>query len=149
MGYVDELRALVGTRPLILVGAAIIVQDEAGRLLLQRRGDNAEWSLPGGTLEPGETIEDAARREVREETAVVIGRPRLLGVASGPNLVYRLPNGDQIHNVSIVFTVEDWKGLPKADGKETLEARFFHRSALPDALNPPDRTILARFGQGG
>ena len=78
--------------------------------------------MPGGTLELGETIEDAARREVRE---------------------------DQIHNVSIVFTVEDWKGLPKADGKETLEARFFHRSALPDALNPPDRTILARFGQGG
>ena len=149
MGYVAELRALVGRRPLILVGAAVIVQDEAGRLLLQRRADTAKWSLPGGALELGETVEDAARREVREETAVVIGRLRLLGVASGADLVSHLPNGDQVHNVSVVFTVEDWEGLPTPDGKETLEARFFHASALPHDLNPPDRAILARFGPGG
>ena len=70
-------------------------------------------------------------------------------VASGADLVSRLPNGDQVHNVSVVFTVEDWEGLPTPDGKETLEARFFHASALPHDLNPPDRAILARFGQGG
>src|SRR4030067_552334 len=100
MGYVAELRALVGRRPLILVGAVVIVQDEAGRLLLQRRTDTAKWSLPGGALELGETVEDAARREVREETAAAIGRLRLLGVASGADLVSHLPHRHQVHDVS-------------------------------------------------
>ncbi|HLA24624.1 MAG TPA: NUDIX domain-containing protein [bacterium] len=72
MGYVGDLRLLVGTRPLILVGAAVIVRDKRGAILLQRRVDNNKWSLPGGALEPGETLAEAARREVLEETRFIM-----------------------------------------------------------------------------
>jgi 8-oxo-dGTP pyrophosphatase MutT (NUDIX family) len=58
--------------------ARVIVRDESGRVLLLRGGDphrpeaGTWWITPGGGLDPGETIEDAARREVREETGLVI-----------------------------------------------------------------------------
>lgn len=51
MSYVQELRALVGTRPLMLVGAGILIVNERHELLLQRRSDDGLWGIPGGGLE--------------------------------------------------------------------------------------------------
>jgi 8-oxo-dGTP pyrophosphatase MutT (NUDIX family) len=73
MSYVQELRALIGHRLLILAGATVIVRDAAGRVLMQRRSDNGQWGLPGGALEPGESLEETGRREVWEETGVRVG----------------------------------------------------------------------------
>jgi 8-oxo-dGTP pyrophosphatase MutT (NUDIX family) len=67
MGYMRELRALVGSRPLIAVGADVLVLRGEAEMLLQLRRDGRYWSLPGGALEPGESLEDAARRELRED----------------------------------------------------------------------------------
>jgi 8-oxo-dGTP pyrophosphatase MutT (NUDIX family) len=55
MSYIQELRALVGHRPLILVGVLVMVFDERSRLLLQDRTDDQMWDLPGGFMELGET----------------------------------------------------------------------------------------------
>ncbi len=61
MEYVKQLRKMVGARPIILVGAEVLVFDSVGRLLLLRRSDNAQWAIPGGMMEPGETKELLAR----------------------------------------------------------------------------------------
>lgn len=87
MSYVAELRRLVGTRPLILVGAEVLVFDRGNRLLLQRRSDSGDWAIPGGMMEPGETLEETARRETREETGLELGQLEFMGVYSGP-LIY-------------------------------------------------------------
>lgn len=63
--YIHELRSRVGHWPVIMVGAGVIVLDDAGRILLMHRSDNGAWSIPGGMTEPGETVEETARREVR------------------------------------------------------------------------------------
>ncbi|HEX2184483.1 MAG TPA: NUDIX domain-containing protein [Chloroflexota bacterium] len=76
MGYVAELRALVGHRPLLVVAAGVLVFDAGGRVLLHRHRDTGRWGIPGGALEPGETLEAAARRELREETGVQAGTPQ-------------------------------------------------------------------------
>ena len=55
MGYIEELRALVGSRPLILPGASVLVVDARGHILLQRRADSGLWGIPGGMMEPGES----------------------------------------------------------------------------------------------
>ena len=68
MGYVNKLRKLVGKRPLVIVGASVILIDKYDRLLLQLRKDNRCWGLAGGSLEPGETLEEVAKRELKEET---------------------------------------------------------------------------------
>ena len=66
MGYIEELRALVGHRRLILAGASCVVRSRDGKLLLQQRVyPEGRWCFPGGLMELGESVEDTARREVR------------------------------------------------------------------------------------
>ena len=67
MPYIQELRALVGHRPLILVGVLVLVFDQRHRLLLQHRTDDDTWDFPGGYMEPGESAQETARREVQRE----------------------------------------------------------------------------------
>ena len=70
MGYIEDLRKLVGHRRLILCGSSVVIRNEKGELLLQeRRHPSGRWAFPGGLMELGESTEDTARREVREETA--------------------------------------------------------------------------------
>lgn len=68
MGYIMELRKIVGKRPLIMAGAAVLLINEKNELLLQLRQDNNCWGLAGGALELGETLEQTAMRELFEET---------------------------------------------------------------------------------
>lgn len=68
MGYIMDLRREVGTKPLIMVGASVLIFNENNELLLQHRKDNACWGLIGGSMELGETLEEVAIREMYEES---------------------------------------------------------------------------------
>lgn len=78
--YLDELRAAVGKRPLIVAGACVIVRDNAGRVLLHRRRDDGSWDVIGGSMEPGETFEQTVRREARKEIGVELGALEVLEI---------------------------------------------------------------------
>ncbi|MDE3074733.1 MAG: NUDIX domain-containing protein, partial [Chloroflexota bacterium] len=82
MGYVEEMRSLVGHRLLMFSAAVVVIFDEAGRLLLHRRADDGQWAAFGGIVEPGETVEAAARREVREEIGIELAALTFLGIGS-------------------------------------------------------------------
>ena len=71
MDYIREMRGLIGHRPLIMVGAAALMLDSQERLLLLRRADNDCWGLPGGAMEPGESLDWTGflRVNQREHTA--------------------------------------------------------------------------------
>lgn len=137
MSYVQEIRALIGQRPFILAGATVIVRDAAGRILMQQRSDNGVWALVGGAMEMGETLEETARREVWEETGVRIDQVRLLTLLSGPEFFHTYPNGDQVYNVSAVFTAEVDGAEPRPDGVESLQAAFIPPDQLPEPKDDP------------
>ncbi len=145
VGYIEELRKLVGSRPLILAGAAVLIVDNAACVLLQRRADNKLWGLPGGFMEPGERSEETARREVREELGLEVGELALLGVFSGPELYRKYENGDEVLMVCAAYVTRDVKGDLRLDLSEASEAKFFELSSLPVEINPPDKLILAKF----
>lgn len=117
--------------PFIGVGA-VIVQDE--RVLLIRRGQPpllGEWSLPGGVLECGETLREAAVREAREETGLVVETVDMLGVYER---VIRSDDGRvRYHYVLIDFLCRPVAGDLKA-GSDAADVRWFMRDQLP-ALN--------------
>jgi 8-oxo-dGTP diphosphatase len=79
--YVASLRKHVGNGLVMLPSACAVVVDDGGRVLLGRRADTGNWSLPAGAIDPGEQPADAAVLEVYEETGVHIAVERLAGVA--------------------------------------------------------------------
>ncbi|MEV0155779.1 NUDIX domain-containing protein [Micromonospora sp. NPDC050686] len=127
--YVATLRAHVGHDLLLLPGVSGVVRDAAGRVLLVRRGDNGRWSVPAGTIDPGEQPADALLREVFEETGVRVEIERVGGVATHP-VVY--PNGDVCEYLNVWFRCRPVGGSPTADGDESLEVGWFAPDALPD-----------------
>ncbi|MHB9146579.1 MAG: NUDIX domain-containing protein [Symbiobacteriia bacterium] len=63
-------------------------------------------------MEPGESLEETARRDVREKTGMEVQSMRLSHVFPGPELYYRYPNCDEVHHVSAVYISRDWTGKP-------------------------------------
>lgn len=146
MGYVEDLRKLVGTRPLILVGAVTVLTDSSGRLLLEeRKFPKNTWGLPGGLMELGESTEDTARREVLEETGLDIGQLQLIDIYSGPNHFVVAENGDQFYVVTAAYSTDDWKGDMEKDAAESEDLKFFEPSALPDQMIGSHRVIVNDF----
>lgn len=144
MGYIMDLRKVVGSRPLIMAGACVLlIQDH--RLLLGLRKDNGCWGLPGGSLEPGESMEEVAKRELYEETGLLAEELELLGVFSGQELYYKYPHGDEVYNVAAAYVCSRFSGEIAEDGQEVKALNFFGLDRLPDSISPPDRPIIQRF----
>jgi 8-oxo-dGTP diphosphatase len=124
-----------------LLAVDIVVLDAAGRLLMIRRlcePFKGQFALPGGFVEVGETAEQAASRELTEETYLKARTLRLVGVYSDPS---RDPRG---HTCSVAFLAEVEAGEPVAgDDAETvswvsdwrdLKLAFDHGKIIADAL---------------
>ncbi|MCQ4088453.1 NUDIX hydrolase [Saccharibacillus sp. JS10] len=145
MTYIKELRELVGTRPIIMAGACVVLIDEAGRLLLQQRTDNGFWGLPGGSMEPGEEMKEVARRELFEEIGLEAKELKLLDIFSGSELYYQYPHGDEVYNVVAAYVCKEFNGTIKGDEVEVRDIQFFELNKLPDQINPPDLPVVTRF----
>ncbi len=118
----------------------VIIPSERGVVLIRRGNDPFEgrWALPGGFVEVGETLEEAAYREAAEETGLAVEVARLVGVYSDPE---RDPRG---HNVSVVFLARVLSGdlVAATDASEvtvldpsSVELAFDHRKIIEDALS--------------
>ena len=144
MDYILQLRQYIGHRPILMVGAAILVLDEQDRLLMMKRSDSGCWGPPGGATEPGEVVEEAAKRETFEETNLQIGEMFLFGVFSGPELYYKYPNGDEVYNVTVVYRSHDWRGQVKLNGEHT-EWKWFPADEIPEDVSPPIKPVIEQF----
>jgi ADP-ribose pyrophosphatase YjhB (NUDIX family) len=88
----------------VVPAVSAIVPDGDGRILLIRRTDNNYWSIPGGGLEPGESVRQATVREVMEETGIACEVTGLVGIYSDPNHVAAYDDGEVRQEFSICFT---------------------------------------------
>jgi 8-oxo-dGTP pyrophosphatase MutT (NUDIX family) len=100
--HIRDLRALVGSRLLLVPSVAAVIRD-GGRLLLQRKAGGEGWSLPAGAIEPGETPEEALRREVVEETGLRLREVALAAAVGGREFRHTYPNGDRVEYTVLVY----------------------------------------------
>jgi 8-oxo-dGTP pyrophosphatase MutT (NUDIX family) len=134
--YIRDMRSKFGSSPIQVCGASIILFDRENRVLMLQRTDNQRWCFPGGAVELGERVEDAARRELLEETGLRVDSLELFGVFSGPELHYRYPNGDQVHIIDTVFVARSFTGELSIDSESRL-GKFVPIEEIPDEISPP------------
>lgn len=117
-------------------GAAAVVFDTEGRILLHRRTDNNHWSLPGGSIEVGETAAQAIVREVCEETGYKVDVVRLIGIYSDPShTTVRYPDGNVVSYVSLAFECRVVGGSPQLSD-ESSAVDWFDPKNLPQPFLP-------------
>lgn len=123
-------------RPLTMGVRAIVLDGDS--VLLIRHSYVPGWHLPGGGVDKGETLVEAMKREVREEVGLHIEcKAQPLGMYA------RFRSGASDHVA--LFVADSWRGVPRADGFEILEAAFFPLDRLPEETTPATRRRLAEY----
>ncbi len=119
--------------------ACALVADGDKLLFVQRAIEPCKglWSLPGGFVELGETSEEAALRELEEETRIRGYGPNLFGASTQPS---------QLSGAVIVmgYWVERWEGVPSA-GSDAMDAEFFESAARPELAFQAHRELVAMY----
>ncbi|WP_294184351.1 HAD-IIA family hydrolase [uncultured Clostridium sp.] len=127
----------------VKAGVAGVIFDKSRKVLLMRRVDNGLWGIPSGHVEPGETVEEAIVREIREETGLKVKINRLIGIYSDPiSQVFSYPDGKIDHFITTCFECETVGGKLIKRGEETLDVNYFDLSHLPKNLLPMHPTWL-------
>jgi 8-oxo-dGTP pyrophosphatase MutT (NUDIX family) len=138
----------VGSQGHLRLGCSAVLLDGQGRqVLLTRRVDNGLWCLPGGKVDPGESVAESVAREVLEETGLEVRVKRLVGVYSDPHQLVIYPDGNKVHIVVLSFLVElitgemrlcnETKDIRYFPVEEALQMELFHDHVehLRDALS--------------
>ena len=126
-------------------GAAAIIVNEKGEILLQSRADNDRWGLPGGCQELGERFEETVIREVKEETNLDVAENdlELIAIVSGKSRRNEYPNGDVVINNTALYCIKNYSGTLKWDS-ESKNMQFFALDNLPVNQNDPDLIEIYR-----
>lgn len=132
--YLGQMRKLIGKQKMISIGARAIVQDSDGRILLVRRSDNGDWVMPAGSMELDESILETCKREVLEESGLIVEHATLIAVYSHPRYSFVTSYGDPYQMTSFVFRVDKWSGELLSETDETVDARFFALDDLPENM---------------
>ena len=121
-------------RPVTYGVRVLLVKD--GRVLLARHTYRSGWHLPGGGIKRNETVEEACRREAREETGADLGAVKLVGIYSNLD--------DYASGHNILFSCEDFTITGKSD-HEIAETRFFTPGDLPADMFPGHRRKIEEY----
>ena len=146
MGYIEELRTLIGHKCIILNGSAVILRNKTGLILMQQRKyPYGKWGLPGGLMELGESTVETAIREVFEETSITISDLKLLGVYSGKDYLCSAANGDEWYVVTTVYITNDFEGEVMVNDSESIKFEWIDPHNIPDDTAKTHRTIISDY----
>jgi ADP-ribose pyrophosphatase YjhB (NUDIX family) len=141
------MRQLIGNETLLTVGCGIIIEQN-NQILLQHRTDADVWGIPGGVIEMGERVEDAARRETFEETGLSAGNLELFGIYSGLEGYANYANGDRVYSIQLIFYTDTVTGELIQKGEESHAHQYFDKNNLPSNLNSHQKRFIMDWVNG-
>ena len=126
--------------PFIQTGAAVIIRNEEGKILLQERTDRNKWGLPGGCQELGENLRQTAGREAYEETGIELDSNKLILIdtLSGESRKNSYPNGDIVYNNTSLYLADITNNYKLKGDSETKRLEFFNTNDVPENLMDKD-----------
>lgn len=147
MDYIKYIRSMVSHNAINLTGVNVIIYNDKHEVLLQKRGEYPAniWGLLGGITELGESLEETAIREVKEETNLDISNITLLGTTSGKGAYMDFPNGDKAYFITIGYYTNEYSGEMIVDNEETLDLEFFAHRDIPDNVPRTHKEMIDRF----
>jgi ADP-ribose pyrophosphatase YjhB (NUDIX family) len=113
-----------------IVGLGVIIQNKEGKILFGKRKNihSPYYSIPGGKLDDGETFEEGAKREILEETGLILNDVKVVGLTNNLETFKK----DNLHSVSIVLFCDDFSGEPKLLEPHKCEGwQWFDKNNLP------------------
>lgn len=140
--YIAEMRKDVGHAPLMVISCGVIIENDKGEILLQKRRDTELWALIGGSMEIGEKFIEVVKREAFEETGIEIEELTLFGIYSGEDGIITYPNGDICYGTGIIFKTTAYSGEIQNNTEEALEHRFFDKANLPNNISKYDKRVI-------
>lgn len=141
--YIKKSRKKVGHDELILNYAGCIITDKNNRILFQKRSDCNQWGFLGGMMEFGESAEETAVREVKEESGLDVKIISLFGVYS--KYFAEFSNGDKVQTIVHMFKAEVVGGELIDSNDETLELKYFDVEAVPSLFCKQHQDIFDDF----
>src|SRR6478735_2358341 len=133
----------------VVPSTTCVVVDELGRIALVHRRDNGLWALPGGGMELGESIEDCAVREVKEETGLDVEITGLVGVYTSPNHVMKYDDGEVRQQFSLCFKTNLLGGELAFDSESTDIAWVAQDAIAELPMHPSMKLRIDHFLEGG
>jgi len=129
----------VGKQGRLGVGTSAAVFDASRWILLIRRADNGNWAVPGGYMEPGESIREGCEREVLEETGLRVKVKRLISVNTNPHLLLEYPDGNRWQLVVLHFEAEQIGGSLSCSDESSDVAYFAQDETASLEMSSLDR----------
>ena len=139
--WVKNLRKKIGHDTVILPHAVTIVID-GKHVLVEERSDDGYIDFPGGTLDLGETIEECAIRELKEETGIIADSLELFKIYTGELTKYTYVNGDDMYGVDVVYLVRKFHGELKPQKDEVNKLVFVKLDDIKGKLSPRNKQII-------
>jgi ADP-ribose pyrophosphatase YjhB (NUDIX family) len=127
---------MIGNTKIVLPGVRALMFNDQGELLLEKQALFGSWALPHGCVDVGESVLDALKREVQEETGLRVIHAEPFGLYTDPKFSVTYPNGDQVQTFTVAFLVKQWEGVLQVDGDEVAELGFFPLEKLPSPVYP-------------
>lgn len=140
--YIKEQRKIVGHAPITIPHAVVVLFNKQGQVLLEERADDGYFDFPGGAVDQGEEVIDAAKRELLEETGLIANALELFKTYTGEITHYVYFNGDEIYGIDSVYICKDYSGSLKPQKEEVKELKFYDLKNIPEKMSIRNKQIV-------
>ncbi|MFR9710220.1 NUDIX domain-containing protein [Paenibacillus sp. MB22_1] len=142
--YYKNIRNKIGPDLLFIPSVAAIIRNEKNDILFIRKKGETIWGLPAGAIEIGESPSESIKREVYEETGLIIHPKRIIGVFGGDKYRYEYTNGHKVEYIVTIFECSIRSGeLSPVDG-EAEELRYYAEEEIPPIAIPLPKEIFIK-----